>query len=702
MDLKVQNQNLIRPLRTPGRTVGGESATPSASPMVGQDAIFLSGGPPAPPAAVAPQATAPVAQEMASAPPAPKAPLEDVGGWLVSGGCADLSSDQNRQISNSLEVSLAAAIAKVTGPPQVAPSANHPGVELHNHLLGVVDTEYFIQKCAGGDPKVLLTQLERMFRERPGLRQEAPEVGKILEATSHTPGLTPQMARKHLERVLTASPSTPFDDVYTPRDELVKHHLELTSEQMDEVLTSVTHGRMDKGAHLSPEDCRRLRKNLGENLTRASAQQLVTVGGITPTQAVALTSRMIDRRYESFVEDSQRVLLKDNIHYSEQSISLNKLGTRLPESMMKRVQQRLQSEGLQSDMRYLAMVGTTYLSEGYLDQTSPASGMPLVFEQEGLEVTPQQFQRLMKHFGQNGATHGECLKAIANAAPKELRALGLSAEQSAIVTGGLPPSLKSGLEEVARRGDVMGIDVASPEKEPFTARGMKNFDEMYDILKSAAQERGRPLVMRPHVGEGYPEMPEGSHGFHRYKVATCEGSSEPKHYSLASANLETLISHLEARGYNAAQGAADGVIVRFGHATHLTQSQTERIKALGIYAEANLGSNVQTGALQPVQGGHFFENHPLLSLLYHEVPTVLNTDAHGVMHTSLKQEYEQADRLLTMFARNKTSFQVGEKHVYYRDLSPDEKKRFDPKLLRQWAKDYETAVRVADQSDTSR
>lgn len=657
--------------------------------MVAPDTLLLSS-----PAAT--KSTAVVVAQAAPAPPAPPvppAPLEDLGGWLVSGSSSELSPQQNQQISNSLEVSLAATIARVSGPPQVSASANHPGVELHNHLLGIVDTEYFIQKCADGDPKLLLNQLEGMFRDRPGLRQEAPEVGKILEATSHTPGLTSQTARKKLERVLTASPSTPFDDVYTPRDELVKHHLQLTSQQMDEVL---------EGSQLSPEDCQRLRRNLGTHLSQATAPELVSLGGLTPRQAVALTSQMIDRRYETFVEDSQRVLLQDNIHYSEQSISLNKLATRLPESMMKRVQQRLHSEGKQSDMRYLAMVGTTYLSEGYLDQANPSTGMPLVFEQDGLNISPEQFAGIMSHFGQSGASHSQCLKAIANAEPKELRGLGLSAEQAAIVTGGLPPSLKSGLEQMARRGDVMGIDVASPEKEPFTARGMKNFDEMYDILKGAAQERGRPLVLRPHVGEGYPEMPEGSQGFHRYKVAMGEDGAGPKHYSLAAANLETLISHLEQRGYNAAQGAADGVIVRFGHATHLTQSQTERIKALGIFAEANLGSNVQTGALQPVQSGDFFENHPLLSLLYHEVPTVLNTDAHGVMHTSLKQEYQQADRLLTMFARNKTSLQLGGKHVYYRDLSAEEQKRFDPKLLRQWAQDYETAVRVADQFDLSR
>lgn len=689
MDLRVQKIGLTGP---PTRKEGSQPATPQASPMVGQDQVLLGlpGG--------VPYSQAPVVE--VPAPFKPEPPTTQTGGWTVPGMMPELSPGQIQEINQSLELSLARKLAALQEKPVVPTPANHPGVELHNHLLGILDTGYFIDKCADGNPVLLIKRLQNMFRLSPGLREQAPEVSKILAGSAlQSSNLSQGTARHQLERVLTASPCTPFDDVYTPRDELVKHFLEITPDQMDSILALATTSQVEARARLTPDQCRRLRHELGSDLTHAGTRRLVEAG-LTPRQAVHLTSRMIDRRYETFVEDSQRALHRDHIHYSEQSISLNKLELRLSEPMMKRVDRRLKSEGIQSDLRYLAMVGTTNLTDGYLMQMNPKTGVPLVFEQDGLNISKGQFEGLVAHFSELGASRQEAIKAIANSDPHLLERLGLSPEQATIVSGGLPPQLKAGLERVARRGDVLGIDVASPEKEPFTARGMKNFDEMYDLLKHAAQERGRPLVLRPHVGEGYPEMPEGSHGFHRYKVAR-EGGG-PKHYSLAAANLETLIAHLENRGYSAAQGAKDGVIVRFGHATHLTQDQVQRIKDLGIYAEANLGSNKVTGALQPNKAGEFFENHPLLSLMYHEVPTVLNTDAHGVMHTSLKQEYEQADRLIKMFTRNKMSIEVDGKSVYYRDLSEEQQKRFDPQRLREWAKDYELAVRAADQNDSAR
>ncbi|MBN9416543.1 MAG: hypothetical protein J0I12_13955 [Candidatus Eremiobacteraeota bacterium] len=686
MDLRVQQGLNFSARVGPVRREGADPVTPPASPMVGTDGFVMSGSP-----ALAP---APL-PEVPSKPYQP--PATETAGWNLPGVLPELTSGQLEDIHHSIEASLAKSLAQIREKPVVRPAANHPGVELHNHLLGIVDTQYFIDKCAGGDARLLMTRLENMFRERPQLREEAPEVAKILAASSQQPRPAQATARHQLEKVLTASPCTPFDDVYTPRDELIKHHLEVTPEQMHQILEEASAFEVDPDARLNPESVRRLRQHLGAQLSDATPRQMVEAG-ITPRQAVYLTGRIIDRRYETFVEDSQRVLHQDHIHYSEQSISVNKLESRLGEPMMKRVAGRLRSEGIESDVRFLAMVGTTYLSEGFLQHTNPKTGIPTAFEQ--LEIDSAQFSALVGHFERQGATRAEALKAIVNSEPALLEKLGLNPEQSFLVSGCLPPKLKAGLERLARRGDVMGIDVASPEKEPFTARGMKNFDAMYDILKSAAAERGRPLVMRPHVGEGYPEMPEGSQGFHRYRAV--QEDNAPKHYSLASANLETLITHLENRGYSAEQGARDGVIVRFGHATHLTQSQVTRIKDLGIFAEANLGSNKVTGALQPGRGGDFFEDHPLLSLLYHEVPTVLNTDAHGVMHTNLKQEYEQADRLIKMFQRNKMSLRIEDQDVFYRDLSPEQQERFNPQRLRDWAQDYEKAVRAADKSDLSR
>ena len=60
-----------------------------------------------------------------------------------------------------------------------------------------------------------------------------------------------------------------------------------------------------------------------------------------------------------------------------------------------------------------------------------------------------------------------------------------------------------GLAAVLARGDVLGIDIGAPEKHAFTADGMANFRDIYATLSAAARTRGRALVLRPHVGEGY-------------------------------------------------------------------------------------------------------------------------------------------------------------------------------------------------------
>ncbi|MBL0214088.1 MAG: hypothetical protein IPQ07_09395 [Myxococcales bacterium] len=149
---------------------------------------------------------------------------------------------------------------------------------------------------------------------------------------------------------------------------------------------------------------------------------------------------------------------------------------------------------------------------------------------------------------------------------------------------------------------MIGIDIAAPEKHAFTADGMANFEELYRTVAAAAAERGRPLVLRPHVGEGYNE-----------------GNGQA-HEKLAHQNLETLITALEKMGYSAGRGDKDGVIIRFGHATHAKAEQVQRMAKLGVIVEANIGSNVTTGSIKNIS------EHPLLLNLYYGVRTVLGTD----------------------------------------------------------------------------
>lgn len=586
--------------------------------------------------------------------------------------------------------------------------AIHPGVELHNHMLGVVDASYFVDKAAGGSPRRLLSNIDKMFRENEALREEAPDIHRLLEKSNASQAKEQSLDRVRLtlKRVLTATKHTPFDSVYTPRDQLIQNFLHIPDDEMGALLDKFGGaGYKDKMVRaFGAEGLNHQGESLAlQQIADAGPDDLRIKGKMSADDALNLKKEITLKRYEIFTEDTVRALHKDNISYSEQSVSLNKLNKQLSPEMIRRVSDKLGKEGIQCDLRFLAMINTSHLSENFMTVMDREKGVPSIFTQKGLDITKPQYERLMNGFLQDGATQSEALRKIANAQPQELEKAGLTPEQARIVTSSLPPQTREGLQQVLRRGDVMGIDIAAPEKEPFTERGMKNFDEMYDLLKAAAQERGRPMALRPHVGEGYPEMKPGMQHFSRYKAAINESSQTPTHYDLAKENLETLISHLEETGYSEKKGQEDGVIIRFGHATHATPQQVARMKTLGVVAEANLTSNVETGALQPKQGGDFFENHSLLNLMYHDVPTILNTDAHGVMHTTLNREYQQADRLIGMYKRNKLPMELPDgRQVYFKELTPEEQAKFDSNRLRAWAEEYGDSVGAGDRLDASR
>ena len=680
---------LTLPVSTPKTVVSAPVETPAITTPTGNAPLFLAGNPD--------------------------------GEWLLAGTSSRATKAPGAAASPmgatvSLEESLAVNLAKLVQPTlQTKKQSNHPGVELHNHLLGIVDANYFIQKTGEGSPRRLLTRIDTLFRQDSSLQADAPELWKLLDqkvgGKKSNFDLTMQEVRWLLEKLLTATPQTPFDSVYTPRDELISRHLELPPQEMSGVLTrfAETHLGVGQDLQFKKQMVQAFGGDQGHKeevalqaVGNANLDELISRGGLTAPQAIQFKSMLVNARYEAFAEDTVRVLSKDNIHYSEQSVSVNKLNKQLTPQVMDRVAARVAADGIKSDVRFLAMVNTSHMSDQFIQQINHYTGMPFVFEQPGLDIDRKQYDKLLGSFQKDGMSEAQALASMANSPAEELEKHGLTPEQARIIATGLPPRLKVDLQKILSRGDVMGIDIAAPEKENFTQRGMANFDEMYEIVKSAAKERGRALALRPHVGEGYPEMPEGMDKFRRYGAKREQETGKPTHYDTAINNLETLIGHLEERGYSAQKAAEDGVIIRFGHATHATPRQIDRMKSLGVVAEANLSSNVETGALQPVQGGDFFENHSLLNLLYKEVPTVLNTDAHGVMHTTLTREYQQADRLISLFKRGKMPMQLEDRQVYFKDLSETEQARFDCDHLRKWAAEYGDFVDKGDLKDKAR
>ncbi len=270
----------------------------------------------------------------------------------------------------------------------------------------------------------------------------------------------------------------------------------------------------------------------------------------------------------------------------------------------------------------------------------------------------------------------------------ELAAMGLQADvrflamvsTKALVGEASPHEVHATLTKVKamlQRGDVIGIDFAGPEKGAFTALGMANFVELYDVVSLAAQARGRTLVIRPHVGEGYET---GDHA----------------HVELARRNLHVVLEHLQSMGYGAARAAADKVKIRLGHSTHATDAQLQLMAAMGIDADSNIGSNVVTKSIGSV------DEHPLLRQLYFGVRTLLGTDGPGVMGTSRVGEYATAQLIIQKFRVNALTLQIDSMQVKFSELAPDVQARFSMDYIRKMEDAHHAEVLADDAHDVAR
>ncbi len=216
-----------------------------------------------------------------------------------------------------------------------------------------------------------------------------------------------------------------------------------------------------------------------------------------------------------------------------------------------------------------------------------------------------------------------------------------------------------------KRGDVIGVDIASPETSDMTAGGAQMQHRIRDLafmLQAEGARAGRKLVLRPHVGEGYIEMPPNAHG-HK---AGFDADHSREHYKKAEANLWAMVDAVERLsktigpdGKPIYDPADPNPEIRLGHATHATPELAAKMKALGIVVEVNLGSNAVSGSLQDSatnpQGRsasghlHHMDDHSLLVLAAEGVRVVLATDGQGVMGTTLHEESRRAAQLLVDF-----------------------------------------------------
>ena len=235
---------------------------------------------------------------------------------------------------------------------------------------------------------------------------------------------------------------------------------------------------------------------------------------------------------------------------------------------------------------------------------------------------------------------------------------------------------------------VGGVDICGPEAGKWSGAGMDHLERAFSILDTEAQFSGRRLVLRPHVGEGY----SGTEGQRRLGVE--ERSAQA---ATARHNLELIVSRLERMQQEGSYRAppAGHVQVRLGHVTATTPELAQRMARLGVVAEVNVGSNLITGALpQGKKGtGDRLDQHPLPTLLYYGVKTVLSTDAQGVMSTSLPKEYGLADDIIQRFRRGESKITVPDPNdpksslrLSWSDLTPEQQERFDVGFLERTAR----------------
>lgn len=454
-------------------------------------------------------------------------------------------------------------------------------------------------------------------------------------------------ARSAAEKALRASDETDFNSAYEVRDELIKKFygesdrkemLQAAGANPDAKLFDAPDAYRDYFAKQGrTEVVERIEKALKAKAILDDENRRSALG---PDELKRLTkdveagSKIPEQfAYDRFAKDTVLRLVQDGLTYSEQSNSTKKLTERFDPQQLDQIKRELIAEhpDLKDkieafELKHVAMVNTNLFgTRGNVDQQG----------QQTLDL---------------GDLH-----------PK--------AKEERVSRKDFETEVKKVVEQT-KRGDIAGVDIAGAEHFSFDKEGAARFGHLYKELLAAAQQRGEPIVLRPHVGEGANDVMPGKHGMRDADRQMDRG--ELSHYRRAKDNLDALLTTLDgiAKQYPTYPALPPDVIVRFGHATHATPEQAARMAKLGIIAEVNLSSNVETGSVSqkkptsatedrkrgaedrgPLkntsqQRGGKLEDHSLATLIMNDVPIILSTDGHSVMSTTMKREYDLAQKAI--------------------------------------------------------
>ena len=430
---------------------------------------------------------------------------------------------------------------------------------------------------------------------------------KIEAATAKVAAARAKLAEDASRVALTATEDTDFNSAYEIRDELIKD-------------TFGDHERR-QGAEPQIKELKAQLRAAREANNQELAKELVR-------KIAALEAEI--GAYADFAKQTVRALIKDGLLYSEQSNSLKKLNERFSKELMDTV---------------------------IWDVTAEMLATGEITESQALQLR-QLTMVLTGFFGE------EETRADELAADNEPARKAKADRQAAFSDKGWADAKKGVSEQLTTRSDAMGVDIAGPETVRFDELGQQRFKELYEVVAAAAAKRGRPLVLRPHVGEGFTDT-EAGQPFKKNEGKTKDGA--PLHYDRSRNNLTRLLDAIEEAQRGMTDAQKKSVIIRFGHATHTTPDQAARMAKLGIIAEVNLHSNVATNSIDQTdkETGKLsekekYDDHSLLTLIYYRVQTILSTDAHSVMQTDMAKEYERARVIVDEFLAGNALLRVAE------------------------------------------
>ncbi|MEZ4403201.1 MAG: DUF4157 domain-containing protein [Kofleriaceae bacterium] len=460
----------------------------------------------------------------------------------------------------------------------------HAGIEVHTHWMGIVDVE--------------------VFRAKAAIAAKGKDDGSWVPLLEQIAAL--DMAHGEAPDGTITKRSAAGDAISIARRARDQART-LLEQGSDPELGSAGGGSFSRAAELVAEEAARHALvttpetdfNSSYEIRDELVKHTFARGPRPPAGDKGAAADFENRGYDEYTREALLALAADGVGYTEPSNSAKKMQTRFGEDRVNRIIGELIGEGRlqpgQVDLRFLTMVTTN-------------------------------------QFG------------------------GRPPDAPAVAVGAPPPgsweATRAQMVDQLKQKYVGGIDIAGQEFFWFDADvGGPRLRQLYGDLVAAAKARGERLVLRPHVGEGAVDTAEGKpYGRDDHRHRDPDGGLP--HYQRARHNLDAILTTLEGLR---ADGLFDATLVevRFGHATHTTPAQAVRMKALGITAEVNLGSNVVTGAVDQTAGAdgkpqptEQFDDHALPTLLYYDARTILSTDAHSVMSTSMREEYQRAQRLI--------------------------------------------------------